>query len=147
MKSQSHGRRNLIMCMLPFLLCAAHPRLPIGSIYSEEEKAAGKEAKRECCLQIKLMFKAHMWVRLDLSFKGKDQGPVKATDCRWQGFPRCGKLKERPKDGEEQRGLCVNCRGVRRVPAHICPETFSKRNQTSSRWPLCDMEDAWAHSL
>lgn len=38
-------------------------------------------------------------------------------------------------------------RGVRRVPAHICPETFSKRNQTSSRWPLCDMEDAWAHRL
>lgn len=31
------------MCMLPFLLCAAHPRFPIGSVYSEEEKAAGKE--------------------------------------------------------------------------------------------------------
>lgn len=30
------------MCLLPFVLCAAHP-LSYGSIYSEEEKAAGKE--------------------------------------------------------------------------------------------------------
>lgn len=32
------------MCMLPSLLCAAHPCFPIGSVYSEEEKAAEEEA-------------------------------------------------------------------------------------------------------